>query len=476
MPTTKSKAKTKGRKQAPKASGQTSGQGIRKKYPKDSHRHTPGSLDRYIRPEELPAVDLQEITYDNGLKVISERVEGSASVGLGLWVNVGSQDETDKNAGIAHFIEHVVFKGTAGRSMRDIMQSIEGRGGLLNAFTTKEHTCYYTWSRTVHLQEAVSVLFELATRPKFSERDLKREKGVVIEEIRGLEDEPDELVFDYFEKEIFGNAPLGKPIIGTEASINRLTQEDILKFHRKHYTAHNIVITASGAHHHDELFAAVELALHHVRTSRRILEKDSVIPPHKPRRLIEHQRSGGLQSHIIVGRKTLGANWEQQTALSALITLLGVGMGSRLNLRLREQLSLAYDATAFYSPFKWIGAAGLYVATTAENQKRTVEEMYKLLRGLFTNPVSKRELERTKEQLIGGLVLTMESVSNRMMRTGQNHLHYDRYVSIEEELFRVAKLTTDDVNGVAEKLFKNERALSMVAVTPSPEAQSKGEK
>ncbi len=175
---------------------------------------------RYLRPEEIAPVDVSIKVYPNGLRVVSERVTGASSLAVGLWVKVGSRDENLRNNGIAHFIEHVVFKGTAGRTMREIMRSIESRGGFLNAFTTKEHTCFYTWTRTTHLDESVSVLFDLATRPKFSARDIESEKAVVIEEINGLEDEPDELVFDLFEREIFGKHPIAKPIIGTAGTVN----------------------------------------------------------------------------------------------------------------------------------------------------------------------------------------------------------------------------------------------------------------
>lgn len=423
-------------------------------------------LLNYVRKEELAPVDIQQYRYPNGLRVISEHVPGASSVSIGLWVNAGSGDEYLDQAGIAHFIEHMVFKGTAGRSMREIMRSVESRGGLLNAFTTKEHTCYYAWTRTPYLGEAASILFELATRPKFTVKDIEREKSVVIEEINGIEDEPDELAFDYFEKEIFGKHPLGRPIIGTERSVSSFDRADLLKFHSAHYTAQNIVIVASGAHRHEELEAAVDAAMHHV--AKGVIARAPKTHPF-PRKLTphrKHEREGGQQAHIILGRRAPGVNSRQHSAINALVTALGVGMGSRLNLRLREELGLAYDATAFYSPFEDTGSVGLYIATAIENYDKTRDELWKIVRGMFTRPISRVELERTKEQLIGGLLLSLESVSNRMMRTGSQVLYYDRYISLEEELLKIAKLTVDEVNAVAESLFKREGELSIVAVTP----------
>jgi predicted Zn-dependent peptidase len=427
------------------------------------------TLYDYVRKEEISPVDIHEHRYPNGLRVISEHVPGASSVSIGLWVNAGSRQEYLDQAGIAHFIEHMVFKGTAGRSMREIMRSVESRGGLLNAFTTKEHTCYYAWTRTPYLGEASAILFELATRPKFTAKDIEREKSVVIEEINGIEDEPDELAFDYFEKEIFGKHPLGRPIIGTERSVSAFERDDLLKFHSAHYKAHNLVIVASGAHQHQELLTSVDAALKHVAEGVIARSPKSHPFPRKPAAHRKHERAGGQQAHIILGRRAPGVESRQYSAINALITAIGVGMGSRLNLRLREELGLAYDSTAFYSPFMDTGTVGLYIATAIENYDKARDEMWKILRGLFTRPISRVELERTKEQLIGGLLLSLESVSNRMMRTGSQLLYFDRYLSLEEELVKIAKLSVEDVNNAAETLFKKEAELSMVAVTPTKE-------
>ena len=423
-------------------------------------------VSKYAGPEEIAKVDVQSRTYPNGLRVVSEHVAGASSLSIGLWVKAGSRHETERLAGIAHFIEHVVFKGTAGRSMREIMRSIESRGGYLNAFTTKEHTCFYTWTRTTHLEESVSVLFDLATHPKFSEGDIEREKAVIIEEINGLEDEPDEIVFDFFEREIFGDHPLARPIIGTPETVNRITRASLMNFHRKHYRARDITIVASGSHDHDLFFRAIDRAVKH-------------LPPHVSRRLIpvprfprrteaEHNfsRASGQKAHIILGRRAPGIHSREHLAITALITLAGVGMSSRLNLRLREELGLAYDAMAFYSPFEDAGAVGFYIATAIENQKRTVREMRQIARSLVTRPISNIELERTKEQMIGSLVLPLESITNRMMRTAQNELYYGEYQPVERDIERVARLSLADVREQADKLFSDESALTLVSVVP----------
>jgi predicted Zn-dependent peptidase len=437
-----------------------------KSLPRQSPNQANATAVKFLRPEEIASVDVRTERFPNGLTVLSERVAGAASLSVGLWVKVGSRAEPKSAAGIAHFIEHVVFKGTAGRSMREIMRSIESRGGFLNAFTTKEHTCYYTWTRTAHLEEAVSVLFDLALRPSFSARDIEREKGVVIEEINGLEDEPDEMVFDLFEQQVFGEHPLGRPIIGTPASISRLDRSRLVKFHKKHYRAADMVVVASGSHSHEELLSAVTASMRDfpAHASRRSLETVG-LPRNK---VVEHhiERAAGQQAHVILGRRASGIHGKDQVAISALVTLLGVGMSSRLNLRLREELGLAYDATAFYTPYEDAGAVGVYIATAIENRDRAIREMRKIVRGLFSRPISASELERTKEQMVGSIVLPLESISNRMMRTAQNQLYHNRYLPVERDIEKISRLTLAEVRETAERLFMNDRAMSLVSITP----------
>ncbi|HEY3876294.1 MAG TPA: pitrilysin family protein [Candidatus Kapabacteria bacterium] len=426
---------------------------------------------KYLRPEEIAAADVAEKTYPNGLRVVSERVPAASSFALGLWVKTGSRNENSRNNGIAHFIEHVVFKGTAGRTMREIMRSIESRGGFLNAFTTKEHTCFYTWTRTMHLEEAVSVLFDLATRPTFPAKDVEREKAVIIEEINGLEDEPDELVFDLFEKEIFGNHPLAKPIIGTPATVNSFTAKKLAEFHRQHYSARDITVVASGPHDHADLFRAVDRAIRHVRPP----VPHRAVPirafPRKVAAETQFPRAAGQQAHIILGRRAPGIHSPRHLAINALITIAGVGMSSRLNLRLREELGLAYDATAFYSAFEDVGSTGFYIATAIDNRERTVKELRRLVRNLLQKPVSNPELENAKEQLIGGLVLPMESVTNRMMRTAQNELYFGGYHPIERDVEKIARLTLEEIRTEADRLFGSEKSLTLVSVVPEAEEE-----
>jgi len=429
-------------------------------------------ISRYLLPDEVATAKVELRTYPNGLRVLSERVSGASSLALGLWVNAGSQNESNRTSGIAHFIEHVVFKGTAGRSMRQIMRSIESRGGYLNAFTTKEHTCFYTWTRTTHLEESVSVLFDLATRPVFSKKDIENEKAVIVEEINGLEDEPDELVFELFEREVFGNHPLGRPIAGNAQSVGRFDRDKLLSFHNKHYRASDMVMVASGSHQHDALFRAIDKAIRHVppHVSRRAPAVSKF--PRRTEAERHFPRAAGQQSHIILGRRVPGIQSPRHLAINAVITIAGAGMSSRLNLRLREELGLAYDAMSFYAPFERVGTLGLYIATATDppnRVQRAVREMRRIASGLITKPISKAELEHAKEQMIGGLVLPMESVTNRMMRAAQNMLYFNQYQPIERDVEKIVGLRLEDVRREAERLFGSPREMILVSVMPASE-------
>lgn len=427
---------------------------------------------KYVLTGELGKTNTTIITLENGLRVINEKVEGATSACIGLWVEVGSKHETDKVAGISHFIEHVVFKGTKNRTMFEIMSTIETHGGMLNAYTTKEHTCYYAWSRPKFLEESLAILSDLVFHPNFSDRDIKREKGVIIEEIHGLDDEADELLFDLFEKEIFSDSPLALPVIGTEKSITSLTKKDITAFHAKYYSPQNVIAVFTGNLTNAEVARLAKKYLSKGKGKKVVPDQTSAGSKEIGQKKVIIGKAGISQSHIIIGKAAPGYNAADFVAYGALVTLLGVGMSSRLNLRLREELGLAYETVAFHSPYADRGCIGVYAAVADEKTERALQVMKQIIRGLFTTPITKDELERTKEQMIGSLLLSLESISNRMMRTGQSILYHGRYLSIEEEIKKVAALTLPKIRSVAEVIFRDEKQLSVVSIVPKKRLNS----
>jgi predicted Zn-dependent peptidase len=414
--------------------------------------------------KEIPTADVRELVLPNGIRVVSERIPGASSVAMGVWIGVGSRDEAPNEYGTAHFIEHVVFKGTKHYSMRDIMQLVESRGGMLNAFTTKEQTCYYTWTRIPYLEDAFSIVSDLVLYPGFSASSIGKERGVISEEILGLEDEPDELVFDLLEETIFQKSGLAHPVIGTVDSISKATSKSLRAFHSRYYAPNNIIIAASGAQSHSELFRLAKKYFSAAESKTVVFDRQDVpAEPSKGKR-IKIKREGSGQTHLILGGNSLGMNDDRLPTLSVLITLLGAGMSSRLNLRLREELALAYETTAFHSPFAEAGVIGLYAAITGRNTKKAEEEMRKILRGLFTKPVNADELQRTKEQVIGSILLGLESTTARLMRMGTHLYYYKRYETLQSEIAKVTAVTKKSVNDLAEEIFGDETKLSVVSI------------
>lgn len=415
-----------------------------------------------IRPEEISEVSIATRVLDNGLRLVSEHVAGAGSVGVALYVDVGSRHEHRDESGITHFIEHLVFKGTEGRSMREIMRSVESRGGMLNAFTTKEHTCYYALSRTMYLAEALDVLHELAFRPTFDAREIERERAVIIEEIHGIEDEADESLFDAFEETLFGRHPLAKPVIGKEKTVASLDRRMFDAFHKRYYRPSRTSIVATGAHRHEDFFALAE----------QLFGKEK--NPHKSTRS-SHEKityntgqsktivSRGIsQAHIVLGVPAPPILSPDLSAVLAIVTALGVGMSSRLSLRLREELALAYDTMAFYTPYSDAGCIGVYAAMTEDLAERGQVEMKRIISGMVRKPISQTELDRVKDQIIGGMVLSMESIATRLMRTGQAEMYHKRYIPVEEEIAKIAVLSLAHVREKTEEYFGDEKRLVFV--------------
>lgn len=424
----------------------------------------------YVLPREIGKTEVSDVYLRNGLRVINERVEGATSACVGLWVNVGSKHESPALAGISHFIEHVVFKGTQHRTMFEIMNTIESHGGMLNAYTTKEHTCYYAWSRPKFIEESLAILSDLVFYPSFTSKDIAREKGVIIEEIRGLDDETDEMLFDLFEKKIFSPSTLALPVIGTQKSISSLRKKEILEFHRQYYAPDNVTAVFTGNLTDSEV---KRLAIKYLTTGTPSSQSRGSVPTssNSGSRVVEG-KSGVSQSHVIIGSASPGYDSSDLPAYSALTTLLGVGMSSRLNLRLREELGLAYECVAFHSPYAEIGCMGIYAAVAEEKTEKAISEMRQILKGLFTTPITKSELERTKEQMIGSILLSLESISNRLMRTGQSVLYHNRYLSVEEEIRKVAELSLSKIRRIAEEIFRDEKRLSVVSIVPKKRLHS----
>lgn len=426
---------------------------IVKSSPKTSARFS-GKLQSVYKKTVLP----------NGLRIVSEEIPHVRSVSVGIWLDVGSRDEHELNNGISHFIEHMVFKGTKHRNVKEIAQSIESVGGYLNAFTSKEHTCYYARVLDEYTELAIDVLFDLMQHPTFPEKDLEKEKGVVIEELRNAEDDPDDIIHDYFDKSLFGAHPLGFPVIGTEPNLRSFKRKDLNAYLQEHYIPSNMIVAAAGNIQHEDLVAFVKryLVEPHPRPNNDVLKRT------KPRLLRAEQREFKKpiqQAHICIGTQSYSIKSKHRYPLLTLNTLLGDGMSSRLFQNIREKYGFAYSVYSYTNMMSDSGVFGAYIGTDKLHIEASIELILKELKNVQAKPISKAELNRTKAQLKGSMMLSLESIPNRMMRLGSSELYFNELNPIDNIIKQIDAVTQDDIQSVANELFVEDK-LSTVIFQP----------
>ena len=406
----------------------------------------------------------------NGIRVVTEQIPYVRSISIGVWVEVGSRDEDEQNNGISHFLEHMVFKGTKHYSARNIARSLESYGGYLNAFTSKEHTCFYARALDAHLEEAVRVISDLAQFPIIDKKELEKEKSVVIEELKNLEDDPDDLILDYFDKSVYHKHPLAFPVIGTAENIRRFSQEDLFGFLEKHYVPHRMVVAASGNITHEKV---VELVMKYFNGSGVTASIRHQTPsPRMTRASLREIERPITQAHICLG--TLGYSVKHKTRYPLLVlnTLLGEGMSSRLFQSLREKHGYAYSVYSFTNTMSDTGSFGVYMGTDSGHVNRAIDLIYQEFENLQRFPVGKAELKRTKAQLKGTIMLSLESMSSRMMRIGSGELYYGQNIPLDGVIAKIDAVTSDEILALASKLFRREN-FSTVIIKPSTTTQNK---
>lgn len=418
-------------------------------------RHHSGGTDE-------PAPLLRRSVLPSGLRLVTEHVPSAGSLALGVWIDTGSRDERPEENGISHFIEHCVFKGTARRRTHHIAQYLESVGGYLNAFTTKDHTCYYARVLAPHAGRAAHLLADIVVHATFPAREVEKEKQVIIEEIRGAEDDPEDLLHEQFEEQLFGRHPLGQPIAGREETVRSFAPALLHDFVHRHYTAGNMVLAAAGAVDHDELaahcareFAAVPAGASPPRRGPR---------PARPRQTIVHRPV--QQAHLVLGAVAPGYHDPRRHALGVLNAVLGEGMSSRLFQRIRERHGYAYNIYSFLSMFNDSSTFGVYAAIEPGRVAQARSVLLRELDALAHADVPVRELNRAKEQIIGALVLGLESMSNRMSRLGRDELVYGRDMPVGEIIAAIRAVSPGDVREQA-RAFLSPDALSSRLLLPT---------
>lgn len=403
----------------------------------------------------------KKTTLPNGIKVITESIPYVRSVSLGLWLDVGSRDEPGSSLGISHFIEHMVFKGTRTRTPSEIASHLESVGGVLNAFTGREQTCFYAKFLDEHLRKGVEILFDLVNNPLFTPTDIEKEKKVILEEIRDIEDSPGELVHDLFAEAIFHQHPLGRPILGQRKTVMALNRPRILRFVQKHYLPGKIIIAASGNLEHDSLLEIV---------SEFVVDRTAPISPNgrrkpgfNPVRWVFRRNTN--QTHICIGLPAREFTDKSRSAMILLNSVLGGGMSSRLFQHLREELGLVYTVYSFLDFFADNGIFGIYLGTDKKNAGRALAAIKHELDRITSEKLSDSELSAAKEQLKGNLMLGLENTSNRMNRLAKHELLAGRNISLDETMSSIDIVSRDDLIEIARDIFR-ERQFSAVTLGP----------
>ena len=400
-------------------------------------------------------------TLSNGLPIVCETIPHVHSVAMGFWVACGSRNETPREHGISHFIEHMVFKGTARRTAKEIAEAIDAVGGQLNAFTTKEYTCFYAKVLAEHLPLAVDVLADMFFNSLMAERDIEREKRVILEEIRLYDDSPDELVHDLFAQALWPHHPLGWSVLGTYDTVGGLNRSRILSYYHDLYTPENTVVAVAGGVSASQ---TVEL-LAPVFGSRKGQGRNRSTEPPRSQATVRLTPRDTEQVQLCLGTPGLAQDDPRVYALQILNNVTGGGLSSRLFQEVREERGLAYSVYSYHSAYMDSGLFAVYAGTGPGAVKEVVGLVLKELGRLKREPISEEELHRAKEQIRGNLLLNLENVSYRMSRLGKSELCYGRIITTEEILENVNKVTREEVQEVAERLFVPEK-FALTAIGP----------
>jgi predicted Zn-dependent peptidase len=394
----------------------------------------------------------------NGLTIITEQMQHIRSVSIGIWIKSGSRDEDPQWNGISHFIEHMVFKGTKHRSAEDIARQVDSIGGGMDAFTAKECICFNVKVLDEHLPIALDVLSDLVLNPVFAPEDIGRERGVILEEIKMDEDSPDYLVHEIFTQNFWKDHPLGKPILGTKMTVKKFERDPMLDFYAERFAPGNVIISAAGNLKHEQF---VELVAKHFRHMKPVKNGFHSPQPEIVPRIIMRNKKSLEQVQICVGVPSHPIAHERRHASYILNTLLGGGMSSRLFQNIRERQGLAYAIYSDLSPYRDTGCLSVYAGTSRESAAKVVQCIVSEFRKLKSESVPAEELRRSKDQLKGSLMLSLESSTARMSNLARQEMYFDHFYGMDELLEKIESVTADELQALANEFFHTDS----VAVT-----------
>jgi predicted Zn-dependent peptidase len=405
-----------------------------------------------------PQRNLRRTVLPSGLIVLTERMEHLRSVAMGVWIKSGSRCESAEINGISHFVEHMVFKGTRSRSSLGIAREMDSIGGNLDAFTGKETICFNVKSLADHVPIALDVLADLVLNPVFASPEIERERGVILEEIKIDEDNPDVLVHELFTQNFWKDHPLGKPILGTTKTVGRLDQQKLIDYHIGSFRGGNMVFSAAGNLEHDEFVEAVSQKFTGLPPGEAVHEMQA---PLASARILLQNKKSLEQVQLCLGVPAPPITDDNRYATLILNTVLGGGMSSRLFQTIREERGMAYAIYSDLSPYSDTGSLCVYAGTSANKALECIDLILAEFRNLKEVPLSEEELTRAKDQLKGNILMGLESSNSRMANLARQEMYFHQFFTAEEVILRVEAVTAEQIQAMAQRLFVSDR----IAVT-----------
>ena len=410
-------------------------------------------------------MSVKRSVHSSGLRIVTEEVPSVRSAAVGIWVNVGSRDEAPATAGASHFLEHLLFKGTTSRTALEISSSIESVGGEMNAFTSKEYTCFYARVIDTDLPMAIDVLSDLITSSIVTALDVDAERKVVLEEIAMRDDDPSDLVHDLFSDTYYGDTAIGRPILGTIDSIKGMSRNTVFNYYKKKYLPQDLVVAVAGNIKHKRVVAMVEEAL----SRDNFLDElgAPVLRPNTPVKNSKQQSVGLLykkseQAHMFYGMEGVARADERRFAMGVLSAALGGGMSSRLFQEIREKRGLAYSVYAYAQQFAGSGVLGFYAGCNPTKAVEVVEIIRGVLSDVADNGMTHEEIERAKGAVRGSLVLSQEDSGSRMSRIGKNEIVYGQVMDFDDILKAISRVSVTDIREIASEFLVKTPTLALV--------------
>jgi len=395
------------------------------------------------------------VTLENGMKIAMEEMDGIRSVSFGIWVKNGSRNESKEEKGISHFIEHMMFKGTGRRTAKDIADEMDAVGGQMNAYTTKEYTCYYTRTLDTHLYIALDVLSDMFLRSQFDDAEIKKECKVILEEIDMYEDTPEDMVHDLLQTQIWADNSLGFSVIGEKDVITGFRHDSFMNYTAKHYSPRNTVITLAGHFNAEEAVRKIEEAFSGFMPSR---DENAPGPEAVYTAGVSVKSKDIEQTHLCLGFPAISLGDERSYDLTVMNTVFGGGMSSRLFQTIREENGLAYSVYSYTVPYTDTGIFSIYTGFNVNQASDVIHLLFDVIHGFFTDKVTQQQLDKTREQLKSNFLMGLESTSSRMSGLGRSQLLLNHSLTEDEIVAKLDAVTLDSMYDMARLIFDMERA------------------